>query len=70
MNKICNITSLCRIKYSDRISYVMTLSEPELLENLHLSPDYDHDINKQIQPIADAILPFYRMILQFRSPDR
>ncbi|MCC8387195.1 MULTISPECIES: hypothetical protein [Photorhabdus] len=48
----------------------MTLSEPELLENLHLSPDYDHDINQQIQPIADAILPLYRMTLQFRSPDR
>ncbi|WP_369973519.1 hypothetical protein [Photorhabdus sp. CRCIA-P01] len=58
MNKIGNITSLCRIKYSDRISYVMTLSGPEPLENLHSSPDYDHYINKQLQPIADAILPF------------
>ncbi|AKH62763.1 MULTISPECIES: DNA polymerase II [Photorhabdus] len=40
------------------ISYVMTQSGPEPLENLHSPLDYDHYINKQLQPIADAILPF------------
>ncbi len=38
------------------IRYVMMQSGPEPLENLHSSPDYDHYINKQIQPIADAVL--------------
>ncbi|WP_045048468.1 DNA polymerase II [Rouxiella chamberiensis] len=40
------------------ISYVMTTSGPEPLEN-RLSPiDYDHYIEKQLEPVADGILPF------------
>ncbi|MDR0217337.1 MAG: DNA polymerase II [Enterobacteriaceae bacterium] len=40
------------------ISYMMTQSGPEPLENLTAPPDYQHYIDKQIMPIADAILPF------------
>ncbi|CAQ82666.1 MULTISPECIES: DNA polymerase II [Photorhabdus] len=36
----------------------MTQSEPEPQKNQHASLDYDHDINKQLQPISDAILLF------------
>ena len=40
------------------IRYVMTSNGPEPIE-YHSSPlDYDHYIEKQIKPIADAILPF------------
>ena len=40
------------------IRYVMTSNGPEPIE-YHASPlDYDHYIEKQIKPIADAILPF------------
>ncbi|PHM71732.1 DNA polymerase II [Xenorhabdus sp. KJ12.1] len=40
------------------ISYIITQSGPEPLENLTSPPDYEHYISKQIMPIADAILPF------------
>ncbi len=40
------------------IEYKMTTSGPEPLENCHSPTDYDHYIEKQIKPIADAILPF------------
>ncbi|PHM36687.1 DNA polymerase II [Xenorhabdus innexi] len=40
------------------INYIITQSGPEPLENLTSPPDYEHYINKQIMPIADAILPF------------
>lgn len=40
------------------IRYVMTTNGPEAIE-YHLSQlDYDHYIEKQIKPIADAVLPF------------
>ncbi|MBC8944135.1 DNA polymerase II [Xenorhabdus indica] len=42
------------------ISYIITQSGPQSLENLTSPPDYEHYINKQIMPIADAILPFIR----------
>jgi len=38
------------------ISYVMTTSGPEPLENLRSQIDYEHYLTKQLQPIADAIL--------------
>ena len=31
---------------------------PEPLEHITSTPDYEHYINKQLMPIADAILPF------------
>ena len=40
------------------ISYVITVSGPEPLENLQSTIDYDHYLSKQLQPVADAILPF------------
>ena len=40
------------------ISYVITLAGPEPLEVRRSSIDYDHYITRQLQPVADAILPF------------
>lgn len=40
------------------ISYVMTTVGPEPLECRQNPPDYDHYLSKQLQPVADAILPF------------
>lgn len=40
------------------ISYVMTVAGPEPLEVRRAPIDYDHYVSRQLQPIADAILPF------------
>ncbi len=40
------------------ISYVMTTSGPEPLENRQSPIDYNHYIEKQLEPVADGILPF------------
>ncbi|ANI30902.1 DNA polymerase II [Yersinia entomophaga] len=40
------------------ISYVMTTSGPEPLEIRHSPIDYDHYLSRQLQPVAEAILPF------------
>jgi len=45
------------------ISYVMTVVGPEPLETQRLETrraaiDYDHYVTRQLQPVADAILPF------------
>ncbi|WP_263143568.1 DNA polymerase II [Pseudomonas alcaligenes] len=40
------------------ISYVMTLAGPEPLEVRQAAIDYDHYLTRQLQPVADAILPF------------
>lgn len=40
------------------ISYVMTVAGPEPLEHQQSPLDYEHYIEKQLQPVADAILPF------------
>jgi len=40
------------------ISYVITLAGPEPLEKQHTAIDYDHYVTRQLQPIAEAILPF------------
>jgi DNA polymerase-2 len=40
------------------ISYVITLAGPEPLEVRCAAIDYDHYITRQLQPVADAILPF------------
>lgn len=39
------------------VRYVQTLVGPQAIEYLTSTPDYDHYIEKQLQPIADAILP-------------
>ncbi|WP_312152006.1 DNA polymerase II, partial [Pseudomonas sp.] len=40
------------------ISYIITTAGPEPLENLQSPIDYDHYLSRQLQPVADAILPF------------
>jgi len=40
------------------ISYVITLAGPEPLEVRRSPIDYDHYVTRQLQPVADAILPF------------
>ncbi|WP_248733177.1 DNA polymerase II [Pseudomonas sp. MWU13-2517] len=40
------------------ISYVITLNGPEPLEVRQAPIDYDHYVTRQLQPVADAILPF------------
>ncbi|MFA1239316.1 DNA polymerase II [Serratia odorifera] len=40
------------------ISYVMTVAGPEPLETQRSAIDYDHYLERQLQPVADAILPF------------
>ena len=46
------------------ISYVMTSAGPEPLETLQASIDYDHYLTRQLQPIADAILPLLQSDFQ------
>ncbi|WCE28503.1 DNA polymerase II [Vibrio sp. SCSIO 43137] len=41
-----------------RIEYVITLNGPEPLEYRKSAIDYQHYIDKQLKPVADAILPF------------
>ena len=40
------------------IRYVMTLAGPEPLEARRSGIDYEHYLTRQLEPIADAILPF------------
>jgi DNA polymerase-2 len=40
------------------ISYVITLAGPEPLETQGTPIDYEHYLTRQLQPVADAILPF------------
>ncbi len=42
------------------ISYVMTTAGPEPLETLRSPIDYAFYVSRQLQPVADAILPFLR----------
>jgi DNA polymerase-2 len=40
------------------IRYMMTLNGPEPMEVLRSAIDYEHYLTKQLEPVADAILPF------------
>ncbi|MGL4316574.1 MAG: DNA polymerase II, partial [Pseudomonas sp.] len=40
------------------ISYVITTAGPEPLETRRARIDYEHYLTRQLQPVADAILPF------------
>jgi len=44
---------------SNKIEYVLTEDGPEPIQNLKHKIDYKHYINKQIKPIADAVLIFF-----------
>jgi len=48
------------LQYQNRgwISYVMTVAGPEPLEARRSAMDYDHYLSRQLQPVADSILPF------------
>ncbi len=48
------------LQYQNRgwIRYLMTTAGPEPLETRRAAIDYAHYLDKQLQPIADAILPF------------
>ena len=46
------------------ISYLMTSGGPEPLETWRLGIDYDHYLTRQLQPIADAILPLLQSDFQ------
>lgn len=41
-----------------RIEYLITVNGPEPHEYLNSPIDYQHYIDKQLKPVADAILPF------------
>ena len=48
------------LQYQNRgiIRYVMTVNGPEPLEARSSPIDYEHYLSRQLQPVADAILPF------------
>ncbi|GAA5217450.1 DNA polymerase II [Corallincola platygyrae] len=50
-------------KYQNRgtISYLITVNGPEPIEHLNSTIDYDHYVEKQLKPVADAILPFINL---------
>ncbi|SAL12052.1 DNA polymerase II [Caballeronia telluris] len=50
------------LQYQDGgwVSYVMTVAGPEPVETQRAPIDYDHYLTRQLQPVADAILPFLR----------
>lgn len=47
-----------RYQNKGHISYIITINGPEAVEHRSSPIDYDHYIEKQIRPIAEAILPF------------
>ncbi len=49
-----------RLRYQDRgwIDYVITTAGPEPVEYRDNPLDYDHYIERQLKPVADAVLPF------------
>ncbi len=44
---------------NNKIEYIITKSGPEPLQNIKHKIDYEHYIDKQIKPIADAVLIFF-----------
>lgn len=47
-----------RYQHRGTIAYLVTVNGPEPLEYRRSAIDYEHYIDKQLRPIADAILPF------------
>ena len=60
------------LKYQQKgwISYVITLSGPQPLEYLSSPIDYEHYVSKQIQPIAEGILPFVNQSFELIASDQ
>lgn len=46
-------------KRGDWVEYLMTVNGPEPLSQLQSPVDYDHYLERQLAPIADAILPVF-----------
>lgn len=42
----------------DAIAYVMTVNGPEPLQSRRSTIDYDHYLDRQLRPVAEAVLPF------------
>jgi len=56
-----------RYQRQGRIAYLITCNGPEPVEYLQSTIDYQHYIDKQLKPIADAILPFLNEGADFES---
>ncbi len=52
------------------VSYVITSNGPEPVEYHRSALDYDHYIDKQIKPIADAVLPFIGLNFDLLTSDQ
>ncbi|WP_444998328.1 DNA polymerase II [Aliikangiella sp. IMCC44359] len=52
-----------KLRYQNKgwIAYVITVNGPQPVEYVNANIDYQHYIDKQIQPVADAILPFVNL---------
>ena len=48
------------LQYQGRgsISYVITMAGPQPIDYLEAPLDYEHYVNRQLEPVADGILPF------------
>jgi DNA polymerase, archaea type len=53
--------ALMKNRDSNLIEYVLTTKGPQPTENITAPIDYDHYIEKQIKPIADSVLAFYKV---------
>ena len=47
-----------RYRRKASIAYVMTTQGPEPVEYRQSALDYEHYIDRQLRPVADAVLPF------------
>jgi DNA polymerase-2 len=56
-----------RYQRRGRVAYLMTHQGPEPIEYCQSSIDYQHYIDKQLKPIADAILPFLKVGTDFET---
>lgn len=56
-----------RYQNRGRIDYVMTTKGPEALEYRQHPIDYEHYIDKQLRPVADAILPLLGISFNARA---
>lgn len=53
-----NLGDRLQYQYRGTIEYVITVNGPEPKEYSKSPIDYQHYIDKQLKPVADAILPF------------
>ncbi len=56
----CNRAAGRTLRYQNKgwISYIMTVNGPEAVEHRVSPIDYQHYIDKQLKPVAEAVLPF------------